>query len=381
MQITMTRSTLLVTAVSLSLLLLAAGRPARGEEVPLLRQVFAKDFLIGAALNRATVTGADGFSAIIARSQFSAATPENDLKWEMVHPRPGVYSFEGSDAFVSFCESNRMTVIGHTLVWHSQTPKWVFENAPGKPVDRATLIERMRDHIHTVVGHYKGRIHGWDVVNEALAEDGTLRQSPWLKIIGKEYLVLAFRFAHEADPSAELYYNDYSLQLPAKRKGALALIRRLQKQGVPVNAVGLQDHIRLDWPKVEEMDQAIADFAALGIKVNITELDIDVLPQATQPATAEVSAHAGDDAKLNPYAKTGLPAGVQDELATRYAAVFGVYLKHKDVIQRVTFWGVTDRTSWLNNWPVRGRTSFPLLFDWRGMPKPAFHAVVKVAEQ
>jgi endo-1,4-beta-xylanase len=377
----MNRSTRLITQISIALLVLATGRPARGQEIQSLKQVFAKDFLIGAALSRATVTGADGFSAIIAASQFNAATPENDLKWEMVHPRPGVYAFEGSDAYVSFCERNKMTVIGHTLVWHSQTPKWVFEKAPGKPVGRAKLIERMRDHIRTVVGHYKGRIRGWDVVNEALEEDGTLRRSPWLKIIGEEYLTLAFRFAHEADPSAELYYNDYSLQLPAKRKGALELIRKLQEQGIPVNAIGLQDHIRLGWPKLEEMDQTITDFAALGIKVNITELDIDVLPQAMQPATAEASAHAGDDAKLNPYAKTGLPAGVQDELATRYAAVFGVYLKHKDVIQRVTFWGVTDRTSWLNNWPVRGRTSFPLLFDWRGQPKPAFHAVVEAAKK
>jgi endo-1,4-beta-xylanase len=376
----MNRSTLLVAQVSISLLVFAAGRPVRGQEIQSLRQVFAEDFLIGAALSRSAVTGADGLSAIIAASQFNTATPENDLKWEMVHPRPGGYSFEGSDAYVSFCEKNKMTVIGHTLVWHRQTPRWVFEDAPGKPVGRAALIERMRDHIHTVVGHYKGRIRGWDVVNEAVEEDGTLRKSPWLQIIGEEYLALAFRFAHEADPSAELYYNDYSLQLPAKRKGALALIRKLQQQGVQVNAVGLQDHIRLDWPKVEEMDQTIADFAKLGIKVNITELDIDLLPPATQPATAEVSSRAGYDEKLNPYAK-GLPASVQDELATRYAAVFGVYLKHKDVIQRVTFWGVIDRTSWLNNWPVRGRTSFPLLFDWRGQPKPAFRAVVKVAEK
>lgn len=182
MQLTLNRSTLLVVQATISLLVLAAGSPARGQEIPALKQAFAKDFLIGAALSRSTVTGADQLSATIAAAQFNAATPENDLKWGMVHPRPGVYAFEGSDAYVSFCERNQMTVIGHTLVWHSQTPKWVFEGAPGKPVDRATLIERMRDHIHSVVGRYKGRIRGWDVVNEALEEgrylSGASRTAP-----------------------------------------------------------------------------------------------------------------------------------------------------------------------------------------------------------
>jgi endo-1,4-beta-xylanase len=280
---------------------------------------------------------------------------------------------------VAFGEKHGMAVMGHTLVWHSQTPRWVFEDADGKPATREALIERMRDHIHTVVGHYKGRIRGWDVVNEALNEDGTLRQSPWMKIIGEDYIAMAFRFAHEADPALELYYNDYSLENEPKRKGALDLIRKLQAQGIPVAAVGLQDHINLQWPSADQLDQTIRAFGELGVKVNITELDIDVLPHATRQQTADVAARAKYAAELNPYAD-GLPPAVQDTLAKRYAEVFGVYLKNRKIIERVTFWGVTDAGSWLNNWPVFGRKNYPLLFDRDGNPKPAFQAVIDAAK-
>jgi endo-1,4-beta-xylanase len=233
----------------------------------------------------------------------------------------------------------------------------------------------MRDHIHTVVGRYKGRIKGWDVVNEALNEDGTLRQTPWLKIIGEDYLIKAFQFAHEADPQAQLYYNDYSLENEPKRNGAIQLIKKLQAAGVPIYGVGLQGHDKLDWPTVEQQDATIKAFAALGIKVCITELDIDVLPRANRNQTADVNATAQMQTNLNPYAN-GLPDSVQQALARRYAELFRVFLKHRDVIDRVTFWGVTDGDSWLNDWPVRGRTSYPLLFDRAGQPKPAFDAVI-----
>jgi endo-1,4-beta-xylanase len=233
----------------------------------------------------------------------------------------------------------------------------------------------MREHIHTVVGRYKGRIAGWDVVNEALNEDGTLRQSPWLKIIGEDYLAKAFEFAREADPKAELYYNDYSLENEAKRNGGVELIRRLKAQGVPVVAVGLQCHNKMDTPSIEQEDATIAAFAKLGVKVNVTELDIDVLPRAVRPNTADVSQRAEAQAALNPY-PTGLPEQVQEALAKRYADLFAVFLKHRGTITRVTFWGVADGDSWLNNWPVRGRTSYPLLFDREHRPKAAFAAVV-----
>jgi len=230
-------------------------------------------------------------------------------------------------------------------------------------VSRDTLLARLRDHIHTVVGRYRGRIKGWDVVNEALNDDGTLRQTPWLAGLGEDYIAQAFRFAHEADPDAELYYNDYSLENAPKRRGALDLVRRLRDEGVPIAGVGLQGHDRMDWPTPAQQDSTIAAFAALGVHVMITELDIDVLPP-----------------DLNPYPDS-LPDSVQAALAGRYAALFAVYLRHADAITRVTFWGVSDGDSWLNNWPVRGRRNYPLLFDRLHRPKPAFDAVIGVARQ
>jgi endo-1,4-beta-xylanase len=281
---------------------------------------------------------------------------------------------------VTFGERNGMFVIGHTLVWHNQTPRWVFQDAAGQPVSRDTLVARMREHIQTVVGRYRGRVRGWDVVNEALNEDGSLRRSPWLTIIGEDYLAMAFRFAHEADPAAELYYNDYSLENAAKRQGAVDLIRRLRAEGVPVTGVGLQDHVQMDWPTPAQLDSTIAAFAGLGVRVMITELDVDVLPRATQQRGADVALNVGARADLNPYT-AGLPDSVQQALARRYADLFAVYLRHRDAVERVTFWGVTDGDSWKNNWPVRGRTNYPLLFDRDGRPKPAFDAVIREARR
>ena len=345
---------------------------------PALKDAFKKDFLIGAAINSAQFTEADKRGVPLITSQFNSITPENVLKWVSVHPLLDKYDFDGPDRYVAFGEKYHMFIIGHTLVWHNQTPGWVFVDAQGRVVDRDTLLVRMRDHIQTVVGRYKGRIKGWDVVNEALNEDGTLRQSPWLKIIGEDYLVKAYQFAHEADPDAQLYYNDYSLENEPKRKGAIELIRKLKAAGIPIYAVGLQGHDKMDWPTAEQEDATIAAFARLGIKVNITELDIDVLPRANRSQGAEVAMTAEARADLNPFAN-GLPDTVQQNLARRYADLFRVFLKHSDVIDRVTFWGVTDGDSWLNNWPVRGRTSYPLLFDRAGRPKPAFDAVVQTA--
>jgi endo-1,4-beta-xylanase len=297
-----------------------------------------------------------------------------------VHPQPGTYDFAAPDQYVAFGEKNGMFVIGHTLVWHSQTPRWVFQDANGKPVSRDTLLARMRDHIQTVVGRYKGRIKGWDVVNEALNEDGTLRRSPWLTIIGDDYIAKAFEYAHEADPTAELYYNDYSVENAAKRNGAVQLIAKLKAQGVPVAAIGLQGHDKLDWPTPAQQDSTIIALAKLGVKVNITELDVDVLPPAVQNRTADVSTRAALVPKTNPYVSV-LPDSVHNTLAARYAALFEVFIKHRDVIDRVTFWGVGDGDSWLNNWPVRGRVSYPLLFDRQDNPKRAFDAVIRTARQ
>lgn len=345
-----------------------------GQE-PALKDAYKDAFLIGASINQAQIYERDARAVHIIRRHFNAITPENVLKWELVHPAPDRYDFAAADRYVAFGEKYGMTIIGHTLIWHNQTPRWVFEDERGRPVSREVLLERMRDHIHTVVGRYKGRIRGWDVVNEALNEDGTLRQSPWLRIIGEDYIAKAFEFAHEADPGAELYYNDYSLENEAKRRGAIELIRKLKSQGVPITAIGLQEHNRLDWPKAEQVDKTIAEFAKLGLKVNITELDVSVLPWV-EPGSDEAK-RAASDPKLNPYT-AGLPDEVQQRLARRYAELFKIYLKHRDVIDRVSFWNVTDADSWLNDFPARGRTDYPLLFDRAGRPKPAFYAVISV---
>jgi endo-1,4-beta-xylanase len=343
-----------------------------------LKDAFAGSFRVGAAVNERQFTGRDSIGAALIRRQFNTITPENVLKWENVHPRLGVYDFSGADRYVEFGERNGMFVVGHTLVWHSQVPRWVFQDAAGHPVSRDTLLARMRDHIFTVVGRYKGRIKGWDVVNEALNEDGSLRKSPWYTIIGEDYLVKAFQFAHEADPSAQLYYNDYSLDNAPKRSGAVALVKRLQGAGIAIHAVGSQSHDKMDWPSAAQVDSTIRALAATGVKVNITEFDIDVLPPVTQGRGADVSARGQSSPASNPFA-AGLPDSVQRALATRYVDLFRVFASHPGAIDRVTFWGVGDGDSWLNDWPVRGRTSYPLLFDRADRPKPAFNAVMSVA--
>ncbi len=281
---------------------------------------------------------------------------------------------------MEFGEKNGMFIVGHTLAWHSQTPRWVFEDSTGKPLTRAALLQRLHEHIEIVVGRYKGRVNGWDVVNEALNEDGTLRNTPWLRIIGPDFIEKAFQFAHEADPGAELYYNDYALENANKRRGCVKLISGLLAKGIKVTAIGMQDHLKMNWPTVAEEDSTISAFSALGVKVNITELDVDVLPPATRSTGADVSQRAVRTASLDPYT-AGLPDSVQQALASRYEEVFRVFMSHRAAIDRITFWGVTDGDSWLNGWPVPGRTSHPLLLDRAGKPKPAFHRVVGVAAE
>jgi len=354
---------------------LALSAPAQ----PALKDAFKSDFLIGAALSDAACSGKAGCADALIPAQFDSISPENALKWGPIHPALDQYNFGPADRYVEYGQKHGMFTVGHTLVWHSQTPRSVFQDQDGKPVDRETLLKRMHDHIATVVGRYKGKVKGWDVVNEALNEDGTMRSSPWMKIIGEDYVLKAFQFAHEADPQAELYYNDYSLENAPKREGAIRLIRKLQAAGIPIAAVGLQGHYTMDFPTPAQLDETIAAFAPLGIKVTITELDMDVLPRPTSSRSADVAMRFELKAKQNPYTN-GLPASVQKELADRYASLFAVLMKHRGLVSRVTFWGVTDATSWLNNWPVGGRTNYPLLFDRQCQPKPAFDAVIAVAK-
>lgn len=348
---------------------------------PALKDAYQQDFYLGAALNQLQFTEADPSEAAIVRAQFNSISPENVLKWEKLHPQPEEYDFTEADHYVDFGQRNHMFIIGHTLVWHSQTPAWVFEDSQGVPCSRAVLLKRMHDHISKVMGRYRGKVRGWDVVNEALDGQGNLNtNSPWRRIIGSDFVVQAFRFAHQADPQAELYYNDYCLENEEKLEGAVRLVRQVQAAGIPVAAVGIQEHVNLEWPSTEQLDHAIRRLAASGVKVNITELDVDVLPSAFKDNSADVGRHQDGAKELNPYANE-LPASVQQRLTARYAELFRVYHQDARFIRRVTLWGVTDGDSWLNDWPVVGRTSYPLLFDRQGQPKPAFEAVIRVAKE
>jgi endo-1,4-beta-xylanase len=345
---------------------------------PSLKDAFQGLFRLGAALNQRQFEEKDPRAAGIVAAQFNTISPENVMKWEVIHPRVDSYNFGPADEYVAFGQKYKMFIVGHNLVWHSQVPRWVFQDEKGAPLTRDALLERMQEHITTVVTRYKGKIGGWDVVNEALNEDGTLRKSQWLNIIGEDYLVKAFQYAHAADPNCELYYNDYSIENEAKRKGAVDLIKKLQAAGVKVAAMGLQGHDSLAWPTLEQQVDTINAFAALGVKISISELDVDVLPPTGRGNSADVSATSAGAA--NPYVN-GLPEDIQKALAKRYRDLFAIFVKHADVMSRVTFWGVTDGDSWKNNFPVRGRTNYPLLFDRDGKPKPAFDAVIQTARK
>lgn len=345
-----------------------------------LKDAYKNDFLVGAAMDSAQITGRDAKAQEIVAAQFSSVTPGNDLKWERVHPHLGGYDFRLGDEYVDFAEKHHLFAVGHVLVWHQQTPAWVFAHANGTPLSRDELLARLKDHIFTVVGRYKGRIKAWDVVNEAVGDDGKMRETPWSKIIGEDYIAKAFEYAHEADPAAELTYNDFNIEYPLKRAGALALVKRLKAAGVPITTVGIQAHYLIDEPDLKLLDETIGEFAKLGVKVALTELDIDVMPRPSGGVTADISLSLAADPKYNPYVH-GLPDDMQQKLAERYARVFAIALKHKDVVDRITLWGVTDADSWHNDWPIKGRTAHSLLFDRDGKAKPAVAAIIKQAEK
>jgi endo-1,4-beta-xylanase len=345
-----------------------------------LKDAFKKDFYVGAALNYRQISGRDTKSTALIKQQFNTISPENLLKWEAVHPQPDQYNFKPADDYVAFGQQNKMFTIGHTLMWHQQTPKWVFEEADGKPASRELVLKRLEEHINTVVGRYKGKIAGWDVVNEAIDDQqGDLRKTKWLEIIGEDFAAKAFEYARKADPKAELYYNDYSLYRPEKRAGVIKLVKSLQAKGIKVNAIGMQGHYGLTKPSLEQVEASIVAFSQLGCKVNFTELDIDVLPNPSRRQGADIAETFAADAKYNVYT-TGLPDSVQQQLTKRYADLFALFRKHRNVIDRVTLWGVTDADSWLNDWPIKGRTSYPLLFDRNYQPKPAVQAVLQMAK-
>ena len=404
----------------LTALLLGLGATALAEGIPSLKEVYQGHFEIGSAINRTMATGTAGWAArspelmatdtALVLKQFGQIAPENDLKWQLIHPRAGAdgYDFAPADAYVEFGVKNHLSIAGHTLVWHSQTPNWVFQGtnppptdvttpaaAPGAPAaeagtngpgrggagrgmgrfgysgpraSRAELLERMRDHIHTVVGRYKGKIKVWDVVNEAIADNGTnvLRNSLWSEIIGPDFIAKAFEYAHEADPDAILRYNDYGLENPAKRAKLIQLIKSLQAQKVPVGAIGSQAHVNVS-TTFATMDQALTDIETLGLPIHITELDVNSAQGGQRGTGADVAANAA-------ATQGGLVSDADRKLAEAYSGLFRAFLKHDKSVKLVTFWGINDALSWRAN-------AKPLLFDRNDQPKPAFDAVIRAATE
>jgi GH35 family endo-1,4-beta-xylanase len=326
-----------------------------------LKEVCRDLFLVGAALDFRTPTEFNPAELELIRSQFNAITPENSMKPGPVHPQENSWNWTPPDTLVSFCQSNNIRIFGHTLVWHSQTNPWFFEGD-----DRTVVLTRLRDHIHTLVGRYKGRISGWDVVNEAINDGANtaggenLRNSRWLQILGPDYIPQAFRFAREADPDAALHYNDYNIESGAKHESSLLLLKRLISQGTPITTVGIQGHwsvTGLTPQKLADIDRAISNYKALKLKVAITELDVTITGQGGGQLGR------GQRGPVTPPSAEALKAQ-----AEAYAQLFTLFVKHRDAIDRVTFWGLNDNRSWR-----RGQS--PLVFDAENQPKPALQAI------
>jgi endo-1,4-beta-xylanase len=417
-----------LTALVLAGVITGCVTGPKSKSPPTLKAAYKHHFYVGVAINRTIATGASvradnvnrnmdqiNQDIVVVTEQFNQISPENDLKWQLIHPQPGPdgYNFGPADAYVNFGLSNKMYIVGHTLVWHGQTPSWVFQgtnlppgitNSPaptpaltattnalgtngfgrrrfgrgfgggfggfnmnGPRASREELLQRMHDHIATVVGRYKGKVKVWDVVNEALADGGTniLRTSPWEQIIGPDFIAKAFEYAHEADPDAILRYNDYSLENSAKRQKLIALIKLLQEQHVPVMAIGSQTHVSVTSPSFEEEDKVLTELEALGLPIHITELDVNSAQGGQRSNSGDVAANASTT-------QGGLVSDADKKLADAYARLFRAFKKHDKYVKVITLWGVNDGVSWR----AQGR---PLLFDANDQPKPAFDAVIRAA--
>jgi len=360
---------LTTVAISVTFISCSSSKKATtSTATPTLREAYKNDFLIGTALNTQQIEEKDTSAAKLVPVQFNAATPENIMKAEIIHPQWDKYNFELADKMVEYGKKHNILINGHTLIWHSQLPAFARNI---KDVDSFKTF--FNDHITTIASRYDGKMFSWDVVNEALNEDGTMRKSIFLDKLGDDFVTEAFRIAQKAAPNTELYYNDYNIEQPKKRAGTIAIIKKIQAAGVRIDGVGIQGHWHVNKVPLKDIEESILEFSALGLKVMFTELDIEVLQRNFQGA--EVSQRVASNPALNPYVN-GLPDSVQVQLANDYESLFKLFLKHKDKVTRVTFWGVADGNSWLNGWPVRGRTNYPLLFDRQYKPKPAYYKVI-----
>ncbi|NJM26569.1 MAG: endo-1,4-beta-xylanase [Bacteroidia bacterium] len=325
----------------------------------------ASYFPIGVAVSpRALQTDEAG---LITR-EFTSMTPENAMKMGPIHPKENEYFWTHADSIAAFAQRNQMKLRGHTLCWHNQTPGWLFKDAKGDTVSKAVLLQRLKDHITAVVSRYKGKIYAWDVVNEAISdrENELYRNSPWFKICGEEFIAKAFQYAHEADPDALLFYNDYNEINSKKREKIIKLVTDLKKAGVPIHGVGLQGHWAINEPSREQLEQTLKDFAATGLALQITELDISVYPK-------EHRARERRDEDVN----TAFTPEKEQVQVDQYRMCFELFRKYKQHLTGVTFWNISDRNSWLDNFPVRNRKDYPLLFDKELKPKKAYYEVVK----
>lgn len=346
---------------------------------PSLREAVKDKFLIGTALNTNQIWGKDSAAVKIVKEQFNSIVAENCMKSMFLQPKEGEFNFKDADKFVEFGEQNNMFIIGHTLIWHSQAPAWFFTDDKGKDVSKEVLTERMKNHITTVVGRYKGRIKGWDVVNEAILDDGSWRDSRFYKIIGEDFIPLAFEFAHAADPDAELYYNDYNEWQAGKRDAIVKLVNSLKEKGLRIDGVGMQGHIGMNYPNLEEYKTALDAYSATGVKVHITELDMSALPSPWGNTGANISDTIAYHREMNPYT-TNLPDSVSAVWTERMGDYFKLFLDNSDKIARITLWGVTDNDSWKNDFPIRGRTDYPLLFDRQYKAKAVVKEIIDMAD-
>lgn len=343
-----------------------------------LKDATEDHFLFGVALNTRQAAEQNQVEAAIIKDHFSSIVAENCMKAAELQPEEGRWFFDDADRLVALGQKNKQAIIGHCLVWHSQLPRWFTVDENGNDVSPEVLKERMRTHIHTVMSRYKGKIHGYDVVNEAFNDNGTYRNSKFYQILGKDFIRLAFEYAAEADPDAQLYYNDYSMHLPKKCDAVVELVKELKAAGIRIDAVGMQGHMGMEGPSVEEFETSINKLAGVGVKVMVTEWDISILPSPYHHTGANLADRFRYSEEMDPY-RQGVPAEVQAEWDARVLEMFDLFLKHSDVIDRVTVWGLSDGMSWKNDFPMRGRYDYPLLFDRNHQAKPVVQKMIKLA--
>ncbi|MDO9581108.1 MAG: endo-1,4-beta-xylanase [Bacteroidales bacterium] len=323
-----------------------------------LKDYYMDFFPIGVAVSPTSLTGSQ--SALILK-HFGSLTAENVMKVGPIHPEENRYYWDNADKIVNYAKENGMLMRGHTLCWHKQTPAWMFKDANGNSVTKEVLLARLKDHITQVVTRYKGKVYAWDVVNEAIDDNDSifLSETEWYRICGEEYIAKAFQWAHEADPDAQLFYNDFNTEFPCKRDRVYRLLKQLLDAGVPVHGVGLQGHWNINNPTEKDLRDAIEMFSSLGLKIQITELDVSIYSSDEKDPSDNVLTEEREQKQIE-----------------KYKMVFKVFRDYKNVISGITFWNVSDKSSWLNNYPVRGRKNYPLLFDRNLQPKKAYQEVV-----